>query len=320
MESLSEGTKWLLDFANWGRKEAVLNPPGERMLEKLKRKPEFKEEKALPKTDKSIPLIVDTNGWVWQELLRDVTLIGRINTFPLDDFKVWILKAGIPPYKPEKLWVEETYISSCTADSRKVRRYTLDLKNKTKEDEKIQKLLQAYQVGIRRVLNWITRGGKPPAYVAAYLKISRFNLLAPGVNWETGETKFKYPAIIPQAVAAYLLDFWVNQKELHPLFKECPTCGRFRLEEKKGPGRSQIFCCNKCKELFHRLPKEEKKELMREYRSYHRKENQKKEYNELSEFLEKGGDFTKVEASKEAEEWIYKQEKTMKQYMKYWGL
>jgi len=110
------------------------------------------------------------------------------------------------------------------------------------------------------------------------------------------------------------MNFKTNQKEKHSQLRQCQTCGKFWLREKRR-GRSQIFCDPKCEKLFNRLPKDKKKEVMAAWRKEAREKEKEKECREITKLLLKSGDYTEKAAAKEAKDWI-EQGKTLNQFKK----
>jgi len=117
------------------------------------------------------------------------------------------------------------------------------------------------------------------------------------------------PYNLYKGILAYFGDFYLNQFVLHPRLKLCLCCGSFFFKEKK-PGRPQKFCDPKCEDVFNQLSKEEKAKLEKGYRAFKKKA---KEFKKLVQLLIDDGK-SEEEAKKIAEDWIYQQSKTLKQY------
>ncbi len=117
--------------------------------------------------------------------------------------------------------------------------------------------------------------------------------LCPIALWGQKKPEFIHDGTLPQAIIAYFLDFYVNQKNVHPYLGRCPGCGRFFIAGKRR-GRPQRFCDAKCEDTFNDRTRKENRERMRKYRKSDQlnrmiKRLQGKPYNFSKEEAEKRG-------------------------------
>ena len=276
--NIPEETAWLIDFANLGlKKVGEYNPQfGSKITEeadKRKRKSKLDENNLIPNYTNIPDVDVDKQGKIWHEwgnVLLGTTTFLRFSgkeLFPLQEFKDWILKVGIPPTKPDKIIVKE--IGGAKP-------YELNLKNKNKEEKKVQEILAGWQSMIRSTMLWIAEGRKthlnPPELL--WSNIDRpLGLLAPRVDFCHQEPKFEsHPATLPEAAWAYLLDLWVNRKKLCERLTVCPTCGRFFFKKGK-----MVYCCTKCKDRFNLITRESDAKRKRDGRIFQKEKLRSRE-------------------------------------------
>jgi len=260
MQDIPETVQWLLDFANLGKKPAVLNPPIE-SVPKLKRipktPPELFEPRGLVFDDYHPSMKRTYNGWQW--------LIAR-NKEPLfcgkdfwefypeiDEFKQFFLDKGLPPegkiqvikFEPIKkltiisweLLLKKTGKVSVVTDSG-----TKIIDSSVFESKSHSSLvMDSWRPAILALERIIEKSKKSTEVIKAICKLysgvtSRDCILIEGES-------FPHNGALPQAVYAYILDFWTNSKELHPLLTQCRFCGRFWIAEKKCRRK---FCSEKC--------------------------------------------------------------------------
>lgn len=300
MNNIPEETRWLLSFVNIGKTTGKLAPPLS-SIPKWKRKPGITDADGalVPLSDS----FVSDGKWVWEKTTGECR--GRAPWYLYlnhrDRVKTFAEVMG------DKIKLPVTGLTFTLGDavanlSGELLKLVFDSLETTRA--MVWVILYAYIVEDKNLL---------PA--------SRFlndKFYRPIMNIQAdGKMTFGHDGVFPQILAAHLLDFMENQKELHQQFKVCTGCGRFWIAEKKS-GRPQIFCAPECEDAFNRLPKEEQAKRVREYRAYNKKMTQKKEFRELTELIKEWESL--LEAETKARDWIYTQGKTLKQYRNYYGV
>lgn len=82
---------------------------------------------------------------------------------------------------------------------------------------------------------------------------------------------FPHYGMLPQAIYACVLDF-SNYKEILSRLKQCPCCGKFRIEEVTDGvrGRKRIHCSDECRKEFGKADKEVNKDSQASSREWKR--------------------------------------------------
>ena len=300
--NIPEETRWLLAFLNVGKTAGKLNP-SPFTIGRWKHKPE------LPDGAKTHLLEFDTlvtdKKWIWDKATGKCVCKAPWYSL-LSDREILEAYADVTGDKI-KLPGEITIGDVMASENKEVIKQTSGLFTKT---------LFLIEMSL---YNYIIKDGDPFGLLA-FFTCSRG--IHPDGKFQDGRTVFKSNAF-PQIAEGYLMDFIVNQKELHSRLRMCDACGQFWIAEKKrGRGRPQIFCTPKCKKVFNRPSKQEQAKRMRDYRKARKKIEKRKECGEAAKFLfhymKKEGmglKYSSLEkrAEAKARELIYKRGKTLKQ-------
>jgi hypothetical protein len=128
------------------------------------------------------------------------------------------------------------------------------------------------------------------------------------------KTIFQHDNTLPLAIYAFILDFWINHKELHTYLRQCKCCGKFWIEQKNNErNRKRMFCNEDCKRIFHQQSRSDNLKAVKIKRNRLKEKKQKEDYSQLIELLLKN-DYTQKEAKEESFEWIYKKGKSFKEF------
>ena len=326
MQDIPETVQWLLDFANLGKKPAVLNPPIE-SVPKLKRipktPPELFEPRGLVFDDYHPSMKRTYNGWQWLIARNKEPLFcGKDfwEFYPeLDEFKQFFLDKGLPPegkiqvikFEPIKkltilsweLLLKKTGKVSVVTDSG-----TKIIDSSVFESKSHSSLvMDSWRPAILALKRIIEKSQKSTGVIKAICKLysgvtSRDCILIEGES-------FPHNGALPQAVYAYILDFWTNSKELHPLLTQCRFCGRFWIKNDK----RKYFCGDSCEIKFNAVSYKDNNKRVRKLRADNKEFQQKEDYNKMITWLKSKGD-TQDNAETEAHKWIIEDKKSLKEY------
>jgi hypothetical protein len=302
---IPDGTRLLLEFAN-----LIEGKPGEL----IPSDEYFKKRKGDVDVDK-LDNVWECGYWHKKKGIKRPAI--RRQEFSLDkfnEFKKWILKRGIPPYSPSGIIeIRDFPRYICEKNKRleflKRKPFKLDL-NETKSDDRAASEIYYHLCRIEEILIKIIKVNQngtednfiPFPYVTQDLGYP----LWPTVLWGYKKPEFIHDGTLPQAIIAYFLDFYVNQKELHPYLRRCLTCGRFFILQ----GRERKHCSKKCRITFNERSRSEDAK-MKKGRSA---EKSKEKKGELEKRLRADG-YSEDEVIKEK-----KRFKNVEQYERHYGL
>lgn len=353
MDNLPDTIQWLLDFANLGCKPGEINPSRIYKPPEVKRQPVAPPDinltnqgqtpsvvtgemcdpwlRIYSRAEELLPsLIKDDKDCFWSKTQNGQPIfIGTKSIYPsLSEFKNFFLNNGIPPEKlTEIVKFEKQSITDEVHENFLFLKEDKGGKNIIVDGEFVSKKLfkvkesewEAY-LDLKMYTNVVFASFyhmmqlKTNIFTELKYAYERYTKQSGNLDIQTGTVTFKHDNTLPLAIYAFILDFWINHKELHSYLRQCKCCGEFWIEQKnRERGRKRIFCSEDCKRIFHQQSRSDNLKAVKIKRDRLKEKKQKEDYSQLIELLLKN-DYTQKEAKEESFEWIYKKEKSFKEF------
>ena len=270
-------TQWLLDYANlMEAPPGILNIPDEHYPDYLKKRKKNLEKYVSAKSIVSSGSLeyvdVDkfkkswTSSYNWTDTSHPPR--GTQENFSLDSFKKLVLESGLPSRKLKNvIEIREypRYESDRVLDFLEREPLKLHLKKNSPVDERAKSEIAYHYTELRTALEIIVNVNKKNTKdknVASILPYATQKLgypFYPIILWGLEKSQFIHDNSFPQQMISSLLDFYINQKELHPYLRRCHTCARFFILQ----GKECKYCTPQCRVAFNersRLEDAKKKE------------------------------------------------------------
>jgi len=260
-------TKWLLEFANLGRKPGKINPSapcGLILIESLRRKiditkPDFSKLDWRPKRGNGIKSAIDENKNVWIRFPgSDPIWALEYVPFPLQEF--WKLVSA-------KGWPHHSHVSAIGQPPLLPWEDAI-VEIQNIEEAEVEILWRMARSSLLEIMK-----GQPIDVLEDLL----------------GDERYQFPTVIEfyNSVVQFLRDFYRNQEMLHSLLRVCSLCGRFWIEE--GKTKPKMFCSENCTGRFYQFSKQDDIE----------RQKGKRMKNMIKKLVQKG--YTREEAKKQVE-------------------
>jgi hypothetical protein len=305
--------KWLLSFVNLDAKKGTLNPP-HYALNELKRKPEPSQEKFvkcsfLPSTELN-GVDEQNNIWKISHDSRGKPFSIKVEGFPVQEFKNLLTEKRMPG-----MYFSEYLLPDIEDLSPELKKPVPDESSNPCEGLYDITEIPDLWCHIKKAFHAIAEENLSkkysyrPDFLSEYFSSEQlFDQFFSERAMTYSITERQYNLTV--AVAASFFNFYFHQRDLRNLLRCCYCCGQFFI-----PQHKKKFCSNQCNTKFHRLPKEKKAELEKQYRKIKKENRQKREYKEMLELLKIDG-CSATEAAKEARKWIYEEGKSVSRYKK----
>ncbi|MCF6155702.1 MAG: hypothetical protein E3K36_10700 [Candidatus Brocadia sp.] len=289
-------------------------------------------EDMVKKSEKIVPK--QNNSEVLKRLdsKKDI-IFGGINAAPsLKDFKEFFLKAGITPKRGDELVTEDGRpLSSLNPEIKPPGSFNFSDEWKLHFENRFYSQLLDIRGELSRILanlvwNTKTYDNERPAseVLQSYMETIRKPYLEwwkedelPAEDEETFDGRkyrgrntlvmdsmqykkpFPHYGMIPHAIYACILDFGINNKELHSRLKQCPLCGTFFIRIKsKGQPRKY---CKGCEDIFNQPSRKKNSKASQECKRRKKISEVNNKISKLTHYFEERG-YPKEEAKIMAKE------------------